>query len=154
MKLFGKYLISYLVISGILFLSVALFAQPKMEIKKAIICGVSIICFFVIPMSIFFSWQGRHASTTIQYEDVPAGRERICAIIQESAHRKLIYDDGNKSIYAYFTDFSPLFSSFPLLTKYQRWLTENVVLEKADSSLVVSGPKMAIEAIKRELTRE
>lgn len=94
-----------------------------------------VVTVFVFPMSVFFSSQESTTTISISCSNPEAVYSQIVTIIESKTGRILLSQSENTSIY------SIPASKKELLTKYNRWLTNDIVVVKCDSAIEVVTPQ-------------
>lgn len=134
METFKRYLIHFFLITLMSAIILFVLMYTQMLLKVYLLCFFIVLVTFVIPMSLFFSRQESTITIKIQ-SDSEIVYEQICEVIEKNINRTPISHSDNKLV------FTIPAGKINLLTKYKRWLTNDISVTKCDSTIEIVTPR-------------
>lgn len=135
MDAFKRYFIHFSLIILVAAIILMIIVTPRISPKLLLLYFCIVLTIFVLPMSVFFSSQESTITLSIPCSNSEAVYSQILTIIESKTGRILLSKSENTSIY------SIPASKIELLTKYNRWLTNDIIVVKCDSAIEVVTPQ-------------
>ena len=147
MKNFFKYFLHFWGIVSFLAIILLMFVRPSLPIKQTILSYLIIIVGFVFPMSLFFSFQTKTVTRTINGDTIEL-YERLDSELRTKYHRTCTdMDEDCKKVYVYTLRESSPFAGVPFIARYLQWLTNNIVITRDGLSLTIEGPRTVVNKL-------
>lgn len=146
MRSFAKYCLHFWVIVSLLAVVIFFLGTPRLSIKAMVLCYLVATVGYVLPMAFFFSLQTKPISRAFD-GDTAEICARLDSDLKLKGHRVCVDDAERKKIYAYTLSDSSPFASMSLITRYLRWLTDDVIVTLGDSNVTVDGPRAIVDKL-------
>lgn len=135
MDSFKRYFLHYFLIIFAIAIVLVIIVKPHISLKLLLLYFCVVLAVFVVPMSLLFSRQESVTTINIPCKDSDAVYTQIISIVESKTDRVLVRQDESASV------FSTPASKVQLLTKYKRWLTNDITVVKRASSVDVFIPQ-------------
>lgn len=135
MDAFKRYFIHFFLIILVVAIISMIIVTPHISPKLLLLYFCIVLAIFVLPMSVLFSNRESTITISIPCSNSEAVYSQVLTIIESKTGRILLSQSENTSIY------SIPASKIELLTKYNRWLTNDIVVVKRDSVIEVVTPR-------------
>jgi hypothetical protein len=146
MRAFTRYCLHFGIIVSFLAIILFFLGKPHLSIKQMVICYLIAIVGYALPMAVFYSSQAKPITKVLSGN--PA---EICAHLDSDlllkGNRTCVNDDGIKKIYAYTIKETSPFASMAPITRYFRWLTDDVTITVDNSDVVITGPQAIVSKL-------